>query len=154
MNKILLAVDGSDSSTKAAKKVAAMFQCLGAEITIITVIKDVDSSAVYDIPSGMSSTMSVETMQEIMDQKKEEVRELGRENVEKAAYFFEEMGMDVKKVIRSGNPADVICDFAQEGDFEMIVLADKGLGGVKRFLLGSISDKVVHHAKTSVLVVK
>ncbi|PUU86972.1 Universal stress protein family protein [Halanaerobium congolense] len=36
----------------------------------------------------------------------------------------------------------------------MIVIADKGLGKVKRFLLGSISDKVVHHAQTSVLVVK
>lgn len=123
-------------------------------MTILTVIKDVDSSAVYDVPSATSYTMSVETMQEVMEQKIEEVKEQGRKIVDRAADLFEERGIKIDKIVRSGSPADIICDYAEENNSDLIVVADKGLGGVKRFLLGSISDKVVRHAKTSVLVVK
>ncbi|MDZ7671916.1 MAG: universal stress protein [Halanaerobiales bacterium] len=48
----------------------------------------------------------------------------------------------------------MICEYAENNGFDIIVLADKGIGGVKRFFLGSISDKVLRHAKVSVLVVK
>jgi nucleotide-binding universal stress UspA family protein len=154
MKKFLVAVDGSESSLKAAKKAAGMCEFLEGDVTILTVLKDIDYSTFYDVPSSMSSTMSVETLQEMMEQKKEEFKEEGRKIVKKAAAFFETKGIETNKVVDSGSPADVICDFAEDHDIDMIVLADRGRGGIKRFLLGSISDKVVRHANTSVLVVK
>ncbi|WP_257286673.1 universal stress protein [Halanaerobium congolense] len=75
--------------------------------------------------------------------------------VDEAVDFFKKRDVRIKKVVKIGDdPADEICDFAENNEIDMIVIADKGLGKVKRFLLGSISDKVVHHAQTSVLVVK
>ncbi|MBS3811623.1 MAG: universal stress protein [Halanaerobiales bacterium] len=153
MNKILVAVDGSQKSLSAAKKVASMFDTLKADITIITILQDVEST-VYDVPYGTTSTMSVETMQELVEQNKEKAKDRGQKIVNLAASYFEDLGMNIKKTIHFGDPANIICEYAEDYDCDMIVLADKGLGGVKRFLLGSISDKVVRHAKTSVLVVK
>jgi nucleotide-binding universal stress UspA family protein len=153
MNNILIAVDGSERSLEAAKKVVDLFESKNADITVITILKEVESS-VYDVPHGASSTMSADTMQDLRDQRKEEAKETGRKIVDEAASIFESLGKEVNRVIRLGDPADEICDYAEENNIDMIVLADKGHGGVKRFLLGSISDKVVRHADTSVLVVK
>lgn len=153
MNKILVAVDGSERSLKAAKKVADLFESGNAQITVITILKEVESS-VYDVPQVTSSTMSAETMRELRDQRKEKAKETGRKMINEAASIFESLGLDVNRVIRLGDPANEICEYAEENNIDMIVLADKGRGGVTRFLLGSISDKVVRHAETSVLVVK
>ncbi len=153
MNNILIAVDGSQRSLEAVKKVVDLFKSRNFDITVITILQEEESS-VYDVPHAASSTMSAETMQELRDKRKEEAKETGRKIVDEAASIFENIGRDVNQVIRLGDPADEICDYAEQNNIDMIVLADKGRGGVQRFLLGSISDKVVRHADTSVLVVK
>ncbi|RCW48811.1 MULTISPECIES: universal stress protein [unclassified Halanaerobium] len=150
MKKILVAVDGSESSKKAAQKGALIAESLGAEVTLINVI----SEAVTTPLSGVSSSMPIETLQDLMEQKEQELKYNAEKILREDAQYFKERGVDVEKLIRYGNPADVICNYAEEKDFDMIVMADKGHGGVKRFLLGSISDKVVRHAQISVLVVK
>jgi nucleotide-binding universal stress UspA family protein len=68
--------------------------------------------------------------------------------------FFEKKGIETNKVLLHGEPGDAIYNFVEENNFDMIVIEDKGQGKVERFLLGSITEKIVHHAKTSVLVVK
>ncbi|MGM0603982.1 MAG: universal stress protein [Bacillota bacterium] len=150
MKKILVAVDGSESSKRAAEKGALIAESLGAEVTLMNVITE----TVTTPASGVSSSMSIETLQEVMDQKEQEIKDIAEKILREDAQYFEERGVEVKKVMRYGNPADVICNYAEEKGFDMIVMADKGHGGVKRFLLGSISDKVVRHAQISVLVVK
>lgn len=154
MKKILLAFDGSDKSKKAAQKTSELVTSNVTEVTILTVLKDIDSSTFYNTYSPMQSTLSTETMQEMIELKRKKAKETGREVIEEAADFFTEKGIDIEKYIRFGSPADIICEFAEKHNFDLIVLADKGTGGVKRFLLGSTSDKVVRHARTSVLVVK
>jgi len=52
-----------------------------------------------------------------------------------------------------GVPSDVIVDVAEKGNHDLIVLGSRGLGAVKRFLLGSVSDDVSYKAKCSVLIV-
>jgi len=125
MQKVLVGVDGSERSKKASKKAAELLE--DAEVTLVSVIE----GAV----------------------KEEHIREKVLEMLNTEAAFFREKGLDVKKEIHYGDPADVLCELAEDNDFELIVLADKG-HGVKRFLLGSTTDRVVRHAKTSVLVVK
>jgi nucleotide-binding universal stress UspA family protein len=149
MKKILVAVDGSPSSKKAAEKAALIADSLDAEVTLINVITETVST-----PSNLlSSSLPMEQLQEMMDQEEKKLKLKSQKILDDAAVFFEEKGMEVDKVIQYINPADKICDFAEEEGFDLIVLADKG-HGVKRFLLGSISDKVVRHANVSVLVVK
>ncbi|ADQ15767.1 universal stress protein [Halanaerobium hydrogeniformans] len=153
MNKILVAVDGSDSSKRAAEKAAELALSLDSEVTLIHVHTET-AKPPTDQFNEVASYLSAETLAEIMDQKEERIRNEKEKIVEEAAVFFDKKGIEINKEVLYGDPADVVCDYAEENGFDLIVLADKGQGKVKRFLLGSISDKVVRHANISVLIVK
>ena len=60
----------------------------------------------------------------------------------------------VETVAREGDPAEVLADVAAEEGAGLIVVGDRGLTGVRRFLLGSVSHKLSHHAPCSVLIVR
>ncbi|AWV69560.1 hypothetical protein B9T54_05115 [Leptospira borgpetersenii serovar Hardjo-bovis] len=53
-----------------------------------------------------------------------------------------------------GYPADTIVETATKGNYDMIVIGSRGLSAVGRFLVGSVSDRIVHHATCSVTVVR
>ena len=61
---------------------------------------------------------------------------------------------DVHTHAREGDPADAILDVAEEQGSDLIVVGNKGMSGAKRFLLGSVPNKVSHHAPCSVLIVR
>jgi len=149
LKKILLAVDGSESSKKAAKEAAKLASSLNAHVSLITVVTPNYSHNIETIEVS-NAEMSMERMEEMREEKKKE----GNRILDEAAQFLEKENIKVAKKVYEGNPAEKICQVAEEEDYDMIVVADKGLGGIKRFFLGSISDKVVRHANTSVLVVK
>jgi nucleotide-binding universal stress UspA family protein len=62
-------------------------------------------------------------------------------------------GVEAEPHARKGDPADAIIDLAEELGIDLIVVGNKGLSGARRFLLGSVSNKVSHHAPCSVLIV-
>ena len=55
--------------------------------------------------------------------------------------------------LETGHPAEVIVRLAETDGFDLVVLGSRGLGGVKEFLLGSVSNRVSHHARCPVLIV-
>ena len=55
---------------------------------------------------------------------------------------------------RQGDPADAILDVAEESGADLVVVGNKGMTGAKRFLLGSVPNKVSHHAPCSVLIIR
>ena len=61
---------------------------------------------------------------------------------------------DVETFARVGDAADAIVDVAEEQSCDLIVVGNKGMTGAKRFLLGSVPNKVSHHAPCSVLIVR
>ena len=63
-------------------------------------------------------------------------------------------GVEVETFAREGDPADAILDVAEERDADLIVVGNKGMTGARRFLLGSVPNKVSHHAPCSVLIVR
>jgi nucleotide-binding universal stress UspA family protein len=65
-----------------------------------------------------------------------------------------EQGVDAKVELIQGSPAEVILDYANENGFDVIVIGSRGLGGIREFVLGSVSHNVVQHARIPVLVVK
>ena len=149
MKKILLAVDGSKESTRAAAKAAEIAEATKAKVSIITVLETGDIKL-----REVEAYIPEKTIEELRESNKEELKEKGNKFINEATQYFEDRNIKPKKVIKVGDPADEICNYAEQEDFDMIVLADKGMGGVKRFFLGSISSKVVRHANKSVLVVK
>ena len=61
---------------------------------------------------------------------------------------------DVEIFSRQGDAADAILDIAEEQRADLIVVGNRGMTGAKRFLLGSVPNKVSHHAPCSVLIVR
>jgi len=63
-------------------------------------------------------------------------------------------GIKIDQKLESGDPAKVIVQTAEKGDYDLIVMGSRGLGMIGRFLLGSVSDHVTQYANRSVLIVK
>ena len=150
MEKILLAVDGSKKAEKAAEKAGELMVALEAEVTILTVV-DADNIQ-YSAEAAQSQLLA-----KLMEERKNEIKKEGEKNLRKAATLLEQAGMKENKInrlLKRGNPADYICEEAGKNGYDLIIMSDKGEGRVKRFLLGSTSDRVVRHADTSVLIVK
>jgi nucleotide-binding universal stress UspA family protein len=55
---------------------------------------------------------------------------------------------------REGDPADAILDVAEENDADLVMVGNKGMTGARRFLLGSVPNKISHHAPCDVWIVK
>jgi nucleotide-binding universal stress UspA family protein len=62
--------------------------------------------------------------------------------------------VEARSWAREGDPADAILDVAEELAAELIVVGNKGMTGAKRFLLGSVPNRVSHHAPCSVMIVR
>jgi nucleotide-binding universal stress UspA family protein len=71
-----------------------------------------------------------------------------------AAATARDAGVPVQTLPRPGDPADAILDVAEERDADLIVVGNKGTSGAKRFLLGSVPNRVSHHAPCSVLIIR
>jgi nucleotide-binding universal stress UspA family protein len=75
--------------------------------------------------------------------------------LERAAGAMNTRGVDCETHARKGgDPADAILRVAEEQDADVIMVGSKGMQGTKRFLLGSVPDKISHHAPCSVLIVR
>jgi len=153
MKKILVAVDGSQSAQKAAKKGAELAESLKAEVTLIHVYTETAQIPVNQF-NEVASYLSAETLENIMKQQEDTIKEKRQKILDQDAEFFKRKGIEPEKVLLHGDPADEVCEYAEENNFDLIIVADKGHGKVERFLLGSISDKIVRHSKKTVMVVK
>lgn len=139
IKKVLAPVDGSECSKKSLDMAIAIAKEAHAKLTILEVIEEFGPlPGFYDAaPPG------VDRVKWISEQRFEEVHPL-----------LEEENIDWDRLVIEGYPADMICETAEKGNFDLIVLGSKGRSAFSRFLLGSISDRVVHHAHCSVCVVK
>ena len=71
-----------------------------------------------------------------------------------ARFVARQAGVSVNVYPRQGDPADAILDVAEEQEADLVVVGNKGMTGAKRFLLGSVPNKVSHHAPCSVLIIR
>ena len=136
--KILVPTDGSEFAKKAQLHALFLAKVSGAEIIALSVSEN-------HFISGISSTEEVEQLNQILtDCCKKDLKEF--ENMNKD-------GIKISSLIKEGSPAKAILDVASEEDIDLIVIGSSGKSGFDRFILGSVSDKVVNAAKCPVLVV-
>jgi nucleotide-binding universal stress UspA family protein len=74
--------------------------------------------------------------------------------LQEASETAEAAGVQSATYARQGDPADAILDVAEERGADLIVIGNKGMTGAKRFLLGSVPNKISHHAPCSVLIIR
>lgn len=143
--KIVAGTDGSETAQEAVRQAAALAQLCGAKLHIASAYPNVTST----------SAMAAEAMSYgMMDPKweKELVEEI-RSMLEKTKTTLFEQGLDVETHALAGDPADAILDLAENIGADVIVIGSKGMTGAKRFLLGSVPNKVAHHARCNVMIV-
>jgi nucleotide-binding universal stress UspA family protein len=80
-------------------------------------------------------------------------RVAAEEVVRRAGQRLEESGVTVHSVARLGEPADALLAVAEELDADLLVIGNRGISGVRRYLLGNVADRVAHHAPCSVHIV-
>jgi nucleotide-binding universal stress UspA family protein len=139
--QILIATDGSETSKEAADFGVEMLGCGGAKVYAVYVI---DTTPYRSIP-----------LDEIWS--KEILAEFEREGHEATSYvekIAKTAGMEAESRVLKGNPAEKIVSFAEDNGVDMIIIGSLGKTGYERVVLGSVSEKVVRHAKIPVLVVR
>lgn len=141
MLKILVPIDGSEFSRKALLKAKELGSAMNSEITILNVIRPMqDYKYVHN-----------------KDFSREGERLLVRESnllLEDSLTLFDDYPGKVESLYKRGDPVEEIVNLAEEGNYNLVIMGSRGLGAFSRTLLGSVSDKVIHHIKTSVLIVK
>jgi nucleotide-binding universal stress UspA family protein len=146
MKKLLIAYDGSEASTKAID-MAVQCSTHDDEIVLLTVIPAALVESTFTnmlLPTiDLSTVVSPGTF-----------KEKAMENLGKIAKQLEGKVSKVDVAVEAGDPADEILLVAKKFDSDIILVGYKGYGKEGRFLLGSVTDKVVRHASRSVLVVR
>jgi|SRR5215218_360236 len=140
MRSIVLGTDGSPSAEAAVRRAAEIAKGTGARVHLATAYPDV---ATY------RETISSSAKAEPID-----LRQVAESVLAREARALEDEGVEVTTHAREGDPAEVIIDVAEELGADLIIVGARGLSGLQRFLLGSVSSKLSHHAPTSVMVVR
>lgn len=143
--KLLVPVDGSDGALKAAKVAGEIAQKFGSRVTLLHVADLPDTAMAAAGMAGMIWTGQV------ADEASEQA---GREALAAARQAVALAADRVDEEIVAGHPADTIARRAREGRFDLIVMGSRGLSEVGSIFLGSVSDKVSHHAPCPVLIVR
>jgi len=146
--KILVCTDGSKYSQKALEKASVIVKgCNVNEIAIIHVYEKFDS-----FPISVEGNIEQMEINRLM---MEEYRKKGEKILSEALKFMEGKNIKARTILKKGHPADTIISIAQEEGFDMIVIGSRGLGGLKKLFLGSVSNAIIQEVKNcSVLVVK
>jgi nucleotide-binding universal stress UspA family protein len=141
---IVVGTDGSDTAKEAVRQAMELAKSLGSQVNVV--------SAYEPVPEGRLRQERQEVPADV------EWSINPREDVETtlsaAAEGIREAGVEVHTFAREGDPADAILDVAEELGAGLVIIGNKGMTGAKRFLLGSVPDKISHHAPCSVLIVR
>jgi len=144
--KILVAIDGSPMSDKAAEEAVRLAACNQTQF----------KSKVYAmlvLPNAPRSTFT-----DFVPQKPITETEQWRELREKIFYVVEKSAVDagvpLDVKVAYGDPVDVLLDFAEGENIDVIVIGSTGKGFIKRKVMGSVSDRIVRNAPCSVYVVR
>lgn len=139
---ILLAYDGSKAANKA----------LGRAVELTKANPDATLHVVhaYDFPRFFVG----EGLAPIPASLNKDVYDIAVQTTEEIKERIEHSGVNGQVNMIQGAPAEVILEYAKQNDIDLIVIGSRGLGGIREFVLGSVSHNVVQHAAIPVLVVK
>jgi len=141
---IVVGTDGSETANEAVRQATELAKATGASVDLVSAYEPVSN-------------------QRLREEKREAPEDLQwavneREDVDatlnEAAEQLRAAGVEVNTFARQGDPADAILDVAEERNAGLIIVGNKGMTGAKRFLLGSVPNKISHHAPCSVLIIR
>jgi nucleotide-binding universal stress UspA family protein len=153
---IVVGTDGSESADEAVRRATEMASREGARLHLVTAFPDPqilrDQTTIWtNEPKGLvdSGRAGGGAPTENID-----LRQVAESLLQRAAREAMSKGVEVETHVREGEPAEAILDVANQQHADLIVVGSRGLTGIKRYLLGSVSNKVSEHAHCSVMIVR
>ena len=143
IENIVAGSDGSDTAGVAVRTAAELAKTLGARLHVVSAYRPLSGVRVAGAgadPERADWTVSPSVGVDAI--------------LSGIAGTLHAMGVEPVCYARTGDPAEAILDVAEEERADLIVVGSKGMHGNRRFLLGSVPDKVSHHASCSVLIVR
>lgn len=142
--RIVVGTDGSETAAEAVRQAMDLAKLVGAQLSIVSAYAPVSKRRIegeqLDAPADVQYGIGP----------REDVNLV----LDAAAAEAKQAGIEVQTHPVEADPADAILDVAEETRADLIVVGNKGMTGTRRFLLGSVPNKVSHHAPCSVIIVR
>ncbi len=143
---IVVGTDGSPTASEAVRQAADLARVLGARLHIVNAYRPSSVDASVGVLAATGPALDLVTLDR-------ELREQAEHTLERALSAAGSE-LDVQPHARAGSAADVILHVAEEEGADIIVVGNKGMAGARRFLLGSVPNRVAHQARCNVLIVR
>jgi nucleotide-binding universal stress UspA family protein len=138
---MLVPVDGSENSFRALEQAIFLATKIQeAKITVVYIIEDLPSLYIY----------SPKIMEKLRADYEGEYTKI----LERCKEMDNKSGININTVLLEGDPASKIIGYSEMEKFDLIIIGSRGMGKFKEMIIGSVSNKVLHHAKCSVMLVR
>ena len=139
-DRILVPTDGSECADRAVEHALDIAGQYDAELHVLSVVdsRDVSHSAPAISPDQVEQTL----------------RDRAESVVEEVADRAEAAGVDAVTAVEPGIPDDVVVEYAEDEDCDLIVMGTHGRTGLERYLLGSVTERTVRRSSVPVLTVR
>jgi nucleotide-binding universal stress UspA family protein len=141
---IVVGTDGSETAREAVRQAVGLARRVGARLEIVSAYEPVPDARLRDEARQAPRDLQWEV------NPRDEIDAM----LADAADAARAAGVEATTYARQGDPADAILDVAEERGADLIVVGNKGMTGARRFLLGSVPNRVSHHAPCSVLIIR
>lgn len=143
MKRFIVPVDGSQYSNLAIEKARDLARAMGSHITLVNVY---EPRTLSFSEYGQAYAYSIPDLKE--------QREQAEKLLADAKESLSEFGDAVETVLLEGDPAEAIIKYVEASEVDMVIMGSHGLKGIKRFLIGSVTSKVLHHIDKPILIVR
>jgi len=144
LERIVVGTDGSETASDAVREAIDLAKATGAKLFVVSAYApaqpEIDREEAAEIPGDVQHEVGPRQGVNLV--------------LDAATGDAEKAGVDAESRPREGDPADALLDVAEETNADLIVVGNKGMTGTKRFLLGSVPNKVSHHAPCGVYIVR
>lgn len=135
--KILLPLDGSKFAEKAVNDAIFIAKSSNAEIILLTVV---ENSFLVGLPAD-NTTMEINKLLETEAQK----------NIDKIKKHLDDI--KTTTIIKEGSPAEAILKTIEKENIDLVIMGSSGKKGFEKFIIGSVTDKVVNSARCKIMVI-
>ena len=149
--QILLPLDGSDVAESALATAQAMGLAFNARLHLLQAFSYSDQFAL--MRGAEYGALGADSSQKLLDEVIAAQTAQVEEYLGRVTARLEAAGVAVVSAVEDGPPAEKIVEYAQAQDIDLIVMSTHGRGGVRRFLVGSVTDRVIRSTDRPVLVV-
>jgi nucleotide-binding universal stress UspA family protein len=143
-SKIVVGTDGSSTANEAVRHAAALAKATGATLHIVHAFQPAPAMATLGIDAGVAM-LAVGSA--------EEAQKHALDVLQRSKELASAEGATAEGYLEVNDPASALLDTAERLQADLLVVGNKGMSGVKRFVLGSVPNKVSHHCPCSLLIV-